>query len=411
MYSVDSWVFDVYFVVANDIYLCHRYRIDGQGKPVYSIQRKRSYSASCVSPIAKSYHCTTKCFTDTWIYHRALHEKGNSSAFIQKDNKKWTCLVLNSWRTSICNVSMLAIYLVQKDHFKEFFKPELDMHGYEALFTWKSTKGCIDKKNTIERCATFFRKDEFSLVEKYEEKAALDGTVKQSLVPKAATSLKKRQLVCVTNTHINVLEKHKDVHLWQVDTLVKGIEEIAINDKIPILICGDFNSIPQSAPHELIVKGSVDFNHPDIAAMLVKESIDPNDQVVSTVPFGILQQLNHMTHNLKLASAYCSLAKAIIENCLPVEKYWLTVDLKKKEPKFTQVIKDSSATHDYIFYSEDALATEGVLELLDKGGCTNNLKIPSPAWSSDHIALQASFTFKPKMYSLRDHLIILLCFH
>jgi endonuclease/exonuclease/phosphatase family metal-dependent hydrolase len=48
----------------------------------------------------------------------------------------------------------------------------------------------------------------------------------------------------------------------QVHTLVKGLEKIAASADIPMLVAGDFNSIPGSAAHSLLVKHSVDADHP-----------------------------------------------------------------------------------------------------------------------------------------------------
>ena len=45
-------------------------------------------------------------------------------------------------------------------------------------------------------------------------------------------------------------------------TLVKGLEKIAASADIPMLVAGDFNSIPGSAAHSLLVKHSVDADHP-----------------------------------------------------------------------------------------------------------------------------------------------------
>jgi len=46
------------------------------------------------------------------------------------------------------------------------------------------------------------------------------------------------------NTHINIHHDLKDVKLWQIHTLLKGLEKIAVSADIPMLVCGDFNSIP-----------------------------------------------------------------------------------------------------------------------------------------------------------------------
>lgn len=48
----------------------------------------------------------------------------------------------------------------------------------------------------------------------------------------------------------------------QVNTLLKGLEKIAASADIPMLVAGDFNSVPGSAAHTLLLKRGVDPNHP-----------------------------------------------------------------------------------------------------------------------------------------------------
>ena len=50
--------------------------------------------------------------------------------------------------------------------------------------------------------------------------------------------------------------------LRQVHTLLKGLEKIAHSADIPMLVAGDFNSVPSSAAYGLIVKKQVDQGHP-----------------------------------------------------------------------------------------------------------------------------------------------------
>jgi len=47
-----------------------------------------------------------------------------------------------------------------------------------------------------------------------------------------------------------------------VHTLLKGLEKIAASADIPMLVAGDFNSVPGSAAHSLLVKRLVDPGHP-----------------------------------------------------------------------------------------------------------------------------------------------------
>ncbi len=46
--------------------------------------------------------------------------------------------------------------------------PELQKHGYTAVYKKKTTELYTANKFAIDGCATFFRKDRFALVKKYE---------------------------------------------------------------------------------------------------------------------------------------------------------------------------------------------------------------------------------------------------
>lgn len=100
--------------------------------------------------------------------------------------------------------------------------------------------------------------------------------------------------MCVANTHVHSSPELSDVKLWQVHTLLKGLEKIAASARIPMLLAGDFNSLPGSAPHELLVRGAVRSDHPDLA-------VDP---------LGILRPASRLVHGLPLASAYAAVARA-----------------------------------------------------------------------------------------------------
>ncbi|KAL0383784.1 UNVERIFIED_CONTAM: Carbon catabolite repressor protein 41 [Sesamum calycinum] len=301
---------------------------------------------------------------------------------------------------------IVCLQEVQSDHFEEFFAPELDKHGYQALFKRKTAEVFGGNMNTIDGCATFFRRDRFSHVKKYEvefnkaaqsltdalvpsaqKKNALNRLVKDNVALIVVLEAKfgnhgidnpgKRQLVCVANTHVNVHQDLKDVKLWQVHTLLKGLEKIAASADIPMLVCGDFNSIPGSAPHALLAMGKVDPLHPDLA-------IDP---------LGILRPAAKLTHQLPLVSAYSSFARVGVGLGLEQRR---KMDPATNEPLFTNCTRDFIGTHDYIFYSADSLTVESLLELLDEDSLRKDTALPSPEWSSDHIALLAEFRCKPR---------------
>ncbi|RWW25377.1 hypothetical protein GW17_00010277 [Ensete ventricosum] len=50
-----------------------------------------------------------------------------------------------------------------------------------------------------------------------------------------------------------------------------------------------------------------------------------------------------------------------------------------------------------VVFSADSLSVESLLELLDEENLRKHTAIPSPEWSSDHIALLAEFRCKPRI--------------
>ncbi|KAM1306339.1 hypothetical protein ACFX2H_008740 [Malus domestica] len=303
---------------------------------------------------------------------------------------------------------IVCLQEVQSDHFEEFFAPELDKHGYQALYKRKTNEVYNGNTQTIDGCATFFRRDRFSHVKKYEvefnkaaqsltdamipsnqKKSALNRLVKDNVAlivvleakfsNQGADNPGKRQLLCVANTHVNVHQDLKDVKLWQVHTLLKGLEKIAASADIPMLVCGDFNSVPGSAPHTLLAMGKVDPLHPDL-------QVDP---------LNILRPLSKLIHQLPLVSAYSSFARLGVG--LGMEQQRRRMDPTTNEPLFTNCTRDFIGTLDYIFYTADSLTVESLLELLDEESLRKDTALPSPEWSSDHIALLAEFRCKPRI--------------
>lgn len=63
---------------------------------------------------------------------------------------------------------ILCLQEVQSDHYLDFWAPELQKAGYVAIYKKKTTEIYTDNKYAIDGCATFFRRDRFSLVKKYE---------------------------------------------------------------------------------------------------------------------------------------------------------------------------------------------------------------------------------------------------
>ncbi|CAN6679083.1 unnamed protein product [Malus baccata var. baccata] len=230
------------------------------------------------------------------------------------------------------DADILCLQEVQKDHFENFLKPELAKYGYSVIYKKKK----FESHHTTDGCATFYRSQRFKEIATYE--LEFNNSAKPFV-----DSLADKQ-------------KSEARRLLKVVTLIHALEKIA-KLKIPLLICADLNYVPQSDPYTFISKGRVEI-------LLSKET----DQS------GILQTLK-LSHSLNLLSAYATFFQSDGVKDHQREK----MNPGTKEPLFTNFTPSFFGTIDYIFYT--------VLELHDIEGC-----LPSDKWSSDHIALMASFS-------------------
>ncbi|KAL3151598.1 hypothetical protein ABBQ38_012592 [Trebouxia sp. C0009 RCD-2024] len=303
---------------------------------------------------------------------------------------------------------ILCLQEVQSNHFDNFLSPELQKAGYTAIYKRKTTELYTGTSYAIDGCATFFKRDKFALVKKYEvefnkaalslsdsipgeqKKAALNRLLKdnvaliavlEALDPPQSEGANRRQLICIANTHIHANPELNDVKLWQVHTLLKGLEKIAASADIPMLVAGDFNSVPGSAAHSLLVNRIVENNHPELQ----------ND------PLGILRPASKLQHNLHLASAYAAVYDARDASAAQ-QKQKRRMDPKYHEPKFTNMGQGFQGTLDYVLYTTNSLVPTATLELPDeadiKSSRTTRAGLPNETWSSDHIALLAEFQYK-----------------
>lgn len=273
----------------------------------------------------------------------------------------------------------------------------------------------------MDGCATFYRRHRFSLVKKYEvefNKAAqsyMDGTadggdrkrnVTRLMKPNVALILvlegvdpssgrrgdsSDRALVCVANTHIHANHELADVKLWQVHTLLKGLEKIAISANIPMVVAGDLNSMPGSAPHTLMLQRHVSAAHKDLHRDPLHLFSGPSSS-------------NKLSHSLHLRSAYAAAASCTVRSA-ELDSLVAQLDHEHHEPKYTNVTHDFKETLDYLVCSTPELQPTALLELpelRDMIGDDMHAGLPNARWPSDHIALMAEFQFDFMMSPSRD---------
>jgi len=301
-----------------------------------------------------------------------------------------------SWRKHLIlkelksmTADIITLQEVQKDAFEDWFRPELAKAGYDGVYQQKKRDPIFHRGNyTAEGCATFYKTSRFQRVYKYvvdydnlsanelrclpnpqdAEKGlqrASKGNIALALVLEdlhikttnndQARGQNGGHLLCVVNTHILADPGFTDVKLWQAHLLVQTLEK-DFSDT-PMLVCGDFNSTPQSAVYEYLRRGMLRGDHEELQ----------ND------PCGLLEYLR-IGHSLRMSTAY--------ETC------------NGKEAEYTNYTEDFKGTLDYIFFSADSLAVLAVSQVDEEAQLQQETALPSSTRPSDHVSLVATFMFR-----------------
>lgn len=72
------------------------------------------------------------------------------------------------WHIALRHNAAVITQEVQSNHFDNFLSPELQKAGYTAIYKRKTTELYTGNAYAIDGCATFFKRDKFALVKKYE---------------------------------------------------------------------------------------------------------------------------------------------------------------------------------------------------------------------------------------------------
>lgn len=282
---------------------------------------------------------------------------------------------------------IICLQEVESRQYREYFEPEMQALGYVSVFRAKSRARTMSNSNSVDGCATFLLKSKFTLVEDHlvefqslaltrfahltgdrggMERLMVRDNIATILVlqyqgtisSSRARGRKKPKHLILANTHIHWDPTMSDVKVMQAQFL---LEEVAhIRSKIkehnpPLIICGDFNSVPSSGVYELMREGRLPPDHP----------------AFNGYEFGKYSQ-DGLKHNLQLESAYNAIG----------------------EPPFSNFNGDFMGVLDYLWFSENALRVIGVLQPYSMEEIEQQRSpLPNPHLPSDHICLMAEFEF------------------
>ncbi|KAA1471720.1 glucose-repressible alcohol dehydrogenase transcriptional effector [Dentipellis sp. KUC8613] len=305
------------------------------------------------------------------------------------------------------DADFLCLQEVDNAQYEDYFVPSLEERGYEGVYWPKSrfkTMNDADRR-LVDGCATFFKRDKYQLVEKHLVEFSTKAMQRPDF--KKTDDMFNRVLVkdniaviclfenrktgtrfIVANTHIYWDPAFRDVKLVQVALLIDEVDKVASHfakypprlpspapkdaspdappprpppvyadgTKIPTIVTGDYNSVPESGVYEYLSNGSVPSDHPDFMSHSYGKYTSDG-----------------LKHRLGLKSAYAGTGDQTLTNYTPSFKGGI----------------------DYIWYSTANLAVNAVLGEIDKSYLDKSVGFPNVHYPSDHICIVSEFRVKP----------------
>jgi CCR4-NOT transcription complex subunit 6 len=288
---------------------------------------------------------------------------------------------------------VVCLQEVQADHYENSLYATMSDQGFEGVYKQK-TRQSMGLAGKVDGCALFWRRSKFHLVESYSiefnELAQRQATQVLGLNPRSEegiaflnrlskdnvaqlvvlelaqptlasrTNREPINQVCIANTHLYSNKDFPDVKLWQAWQLLQELETFVMSrgTNLPLIICGDFNSTPDTAVYDLLARQTVHPGHPDVNVELPEGAPD------------VLPDAMNITHSFQLGSAYQSILG--------------------DEPKVTNYTSNFKGVLDYMWYSIPNLRPLAVAPIPDEQVLTRHGEaLPSTEFSSDHIMLIA----------------------
>jgi len=309
------------------------------------------------------------------------------------------------------SADIIALQEVETDQFYKFFLPELKRDGYEGIFSPKSrakTMSEVDRKH-VDGCAIFYRTTKFTLIKEHlvefnqlaiehanGHEDMLNRVMTKDNIALAALLHTKEacwengvppdhkdvaQPILVCSAHIHWDPEFCDVKLIQTMMLMEQLRQIVDSvsggpslrpggggskkaggaatgsDNVQLLLCADFNSLPNSGVIEFISSGRVRSDHTDF------KSIEYSC---------LLKMLQHRTDRHEFTHAF-TMQSAYSHGLLP----------------FTNYTYDFKGIIDYIFFPRQSMRTLGILGPISDEWLKESKIIgcPHPHIPSDHFSL------------------------
>uniref|UniRef100_A0A672GET7 poly(A)-specific ribonuclease n=1 Tax=Salarias fasciatus TaxID=181472 RepID=A0A672GET7_SALFA len=214
-----------------------------------------------------------------------------------------------------CDADIISLQEVETEQYYALFLETLKGRGYDGYFCPKSRAKLVSEQERrhVDGCAVFFKTQKFTLVQKHTVEfnqvamANSEGSevmlnrvmtkdnigvavlleVNKDLFSGGVKTPPERQLVLVANAHMHWDPEYSDVKLIQTMMFLSELKSIAERasgsaaagspasdvSSIPIVLCADLNSLPDSGVVEYLSNGGVAENHKDFKELRYNECL------------------------------------------------------------------------------------------------------------------------------------------
>ncbi|OQV15343.1 CCR4-NOT transcription complex subunit 6 [Hypsibius exemplaris] len=292
---------------------------------------------------------------------------------------------------------------VPMGEFYGYFLQQFQVQGYSGIFKPKSRAKTMDSKyqQTVDGCCIIFRHDRFELIHQdwveFNQLAikSADGSTdmlnrvmtKDNIALCAVFRVVESAVpsyILAVNAHVHWDPEFSDVKLIQTMLLMNEVEKLVAKTKhdlnvedVPIVFCGDLNSLPDSGVVEFLRNGRVSSSHADFKDLPYRSCLQKlsssQGRVMTTAPADD-DGPHFLHHPFALSSVY-----------------------DEEDMPFTNFTSDFKGVIDYVFVSRGKFQTVGVLGALDptwlEEHCVSSF--PCPQIPSDHLPLVAEIELIP----------------
>lgn len=324
----------------------------------------------------------------------------------------WTTRLQNLQREILTlRPDILCLQEVQNDHLTDIAKA---LSRLNLSYVYKKK---VNSKS--DGCAILFNQNLFQLVFKrtveYFQPHGNGHLDRDNVGLIAKLRLIKNPSVTflVATTHLLYNPRREDVRLAQMLLMLAEIDHYSLDEegrRIPVIISGDFNSVPESATLHLIKTGHLNYENLSKSSLLDDGRQSPVGKTFLPPSLGITDSCQHIdlvnsnytANRTRIFNSEYANNTSDLEEDLPA-KYpgmfstgTLTHNFRFSTPQPLEVNQSSTYQDewlnvDYIFYTSDELKLMANYNLPTKENCSWMGMVPNQDLGSDHLSLGAKF--------------------